>query len=101
MIAEQLQKVFADRGITEGDVIDKYLDIYEKADREENPDLRIMKSVTDEFRDMLDMKPKELPRGSEIPHIQDAEVEETLLAEVEQAKLELGQKKLEAGEAKE
>lgn len=102
MISERLQKEFSEKGITEGDVIDRYLAIYKKANREKNPDLRVMKSVTDEFRDMLDMKPKQLPAGRGYPPGEEVDADyEEIQADIDRAQIELGQKKIEAGETKE
>lgn len=101
MIEERLKKEFSDRGITEGTVLDNYKDIYEKADTDKNPNLKIMKSVTDEFRDMLDMKPRHEPRGRELTGEEVEGEWEELEAAADKAESELGQKKLEAGETKE
>ena len=96
MIDKRFRELISARGITEGDVIDKYLSIYEKADRKKDPDLRIMKSVTDEFRDMLDMKPKPKVRGYPPGEEIDADFEE-MEAIAHKAELESEQRQLEAG----
>ncbi len=56
MIRVEIQKVLEARGITEDVVIANYKDIYEKADKEDKPDLRVMKQVNDEYSEMLQMK---------------------------------------------
>ena len=94
MIDKKLQDIFRDKGITEGDVIDKYNTIYSKANRTKNPDLRVMKSVTDEFRDMLDMKPKPRATGYLYPgEAEDADFDE-LEEKVDKA-IGTGQKRIE------
>lgn len=101
MIEERLKKEFSDRGITQGSVIDKYVHIYKTADDEKNPNLRVMKSVTDELRDMLDMMPKHESRGRGLLGEEvDAEWGE-LEDAANKAELGLGQKKLKVGQTEE
>ena len=94
MIEEELQRLFSDKGITEGSVIDNYKSIYEKAEAKEKPDLRVMKAVNDEFRDLLDMNPKPVPKTFYPIDESDADFDE-MEAIAEKAQLEAGQKKLE------
>ncbi len=99
MIQQKMIEVFRGKNISEDDVIEMFRDALTMA--KANKDAKEIRMVAEDFRDMFDMNPKDLPRGGEVPYIQDAEVEETLLAEVEEVKLELGQKKVGTGETKE
>lgn len=99
MIQQKMIEVFKGKNISEDDVIEMFKDALVVA--KANKDAKEMRMVAEDFRDMFDMNPKELPRGGEIPpHIEDAVVEE-LQADIDRAQLELGQKKIEAGETKE
>lgn len=87
MIDKRFRELISARGITEGDVIDMLLGAFKTA--EANKDAKEMRMVAEDFRDMFDMNPKELPRGGEIPgHIEGAEFEE-IQGDIDRAKQEL------------
>lgn len=99
MIQQKMIEVFKGKEITEYDVIDMFKRALAVA--EANKDAKEIRKTAEDFRDMFDMNPKPIPRGGEIPpHIEDAEVEE-LQSDIDQAQIELGQKRLETGETKE
>jgi len=97
MIQEKMIEVFKDKKISEDDVIDMFMNALKQA--KTNKDAKEMRMIAEDFRDMFDMNPKELPRGGEVPYIEDAVVEE-LQGDIDRAQIELGPKKIGAGETK-
>lgn len=99
MIQQKMIEVFKGQNISEHDVIEMFKDALAVA--KSNKDAKEIRMVAEDFRDMFDMNPKELPRGGEIPpHIEDAVVDE-IQGDIDRAQIELGQKRIEAGEIKE
>lgn len=90
MIQQKMIEVFKGKNISEEDVIEMFQDALAVA--KDKKDAKEMRKVAEDFRDMFDMNPKELPRGSEVPYIQDAVVEE-LQADIDSAKALEGPKK--------
>ena len=98
MIQQKMIEVFKGKNISEDDVIEMFRDalIMAKA----NKDAKEMRMVAEDFRDMFDMNPKELPKGSEVPYDPDDIVDE-IQADIDKAQIELGQKEIGAGTEKE
>jgi len=98
MIQQKMIEVFKAKNITEDDVIDMFKEALVVA--RANKDAKEIRMIAEDFRDMFDMNPKQIPRGGEIPaHIEDAEMEE-IQSDIDKAQIELGQKRIEAGEEK-
>lgn len=98
MIQQKMIEVFKGKEISEGEVIDMFLDALKQAKL--NKDAKEIRMVAEDFRDMFDMNPKVLPMRGEIPPESEAEYEE-IQADIDRAQLELGQKRIEDGETKE
>ncbi len=98
MIQQKMIEVFKGKNISEPDVIEMFRDALVMA--KANKDAKEMRMIAEDFRDMLDMNPKELPRGREIPY-DEADVVDELQGDIDQAQIELGQKRIAAGETKE
>jgi len=94
MIQQKMIEVFKGEGKTESDVIKMLDKSFEMA--EGNKDPKEMRLVAEDFIELFDMKPKELPLGREIPY-DESNVRDELQDDIGKAQLELGQKKIEAG----
>ena len=70
MIQEKMIEVFKDKNLTEGDVIDMFKEAYDKAKNTGN--VKEMRKVAEDFRDLLDMLPEKPLRGM-LPYGEDAE----------------------------
>ncbi len=98
MIQQKMIEEFKGKNISEKYGIEMFKDALVVA--KANKEAKEIRMVGEDFRDMFDMNPKELPRGGEIPY-DEADVVDEIQTDIDKAQIELGQKKIEAGETKE
>lgn len=74
MIKQKMVEVFKDKDITEGDVVDMFSATYALAKKKK--DIKEMRKVAEDFRDLLDMLPHRPVLGGQLFPTEDADWEE-------------------------